>query len=101
MVTFETGCSATAFMPGAFQACSSLQSICIPSSVESLGSCCFKDCQRLCFVTFASGSRLLDFGDPDFASCPSLRLICVPASVRKMTGNGFALKTAPVIEIDP
>jgi hypothetical protein len=44
----------------AFERCSSLRSICIPSSVESIPELCFKDCTRLSNLTFEAGSKLLN-----------------------------------------
>jgi hypothetical protein len=37
--------------------CSSLQSICIPSSFETIAECCFWICAGLSIVTFESGCR--------------------------------------------
>jgi hypothetical protein len=48
----------------AFQACSSLESICIPSSVETISTSCFIHCFNRCTITFERRTRL------DCPSCP-------------------------------
>jgi hypothetical protein len=57
-VTFESGCKLSRIGRSAFWRCSSLSSICIPSSVEQLCASCFADCNGLSSVTFESGSKL-------------------------------------------
>jgi hypothetical protein len=56
--TFESDSKLIRIEAEAFSWCSSLRSICIPSSVEILGWKCFGYCGSLLSVTFESGSRL-------------------------------------------
>jgi hypothetical protein len=56
-VTFETGSKLSRIDLYAFLHCSSLSSICIPSSVEMLGESCFFGCEGLSNVTFEPGSQ--------------------------------------------
>jgi hypothetical protein len=59
----------------AFSDCSSLSSICIPSSVNALCQQCFYQCHSLSRVTFETGSRLARVHDSAFLRCPSLSSI--------------------------
>jgi hypothetical protein len=79
----------------------SLEAICIPSSVESLGLFCFQLCYHLCFVLFEPDSRLSGLPESVFHSCGSLRWIRIPAGVRTMTSETFAYWHPELIEIDP
>jgi hypothetical protein len=55
-VTFESGSLLSGLGKSAFLCCSSLSSMCIPSSVEVLREGCFYGCTALSNVTFESGS---------------------------------------------
>jgi hypothetical protein len=57
-VTFETGCGISALGESAFYGCSSLQSICIPSSVEIIGKSCFDYCDCPITLVLEAGCRL-------------------------------------------
>jgi hypothetical protein len=54
-VTFEPRSKLSRIERGAFAACYSLASICIPSSVEMLSEDCFLACKALSSVTFEAG----------------------------------------------
>jgi hypothetical protein len=60
-VTFEAGSKLSRIHRIAFQWCSSLSSICIPSSVLRIGEGCFARCPALSNLTLESDSRLLRF----------------------------------------
>jgi hypothetical protein len=60
-VTFESDSRLSSIGHYAFRGCSSLTSICIPSSVRSMGHFCFGSCPGLSNLTFESNSRLLRF----------------------------------------
>jgi hypothetical protein len=77
-VRFEAGCRISLFGESAFQHCSSLQSICIPSSVETISKSCFYQCYDLLKVTFEPDSKVSVLGDFAFEYCQSLRSICIP-----------------------
>jgi hypothetical protein len=63
----------------AFSGCSSLSSICIPSSVERLCDQCFEGCRSLATVTFGPAS-ILRWVDPlAFLRCPKLSLSLPPS----------------------
>ena len=87
---------------GAFSDCSSLTSIEIPASVETIQICAFKDCSKLATVTFEPGSRLKtiaggygasgydgQFYYGAFSDCSSLTSIEIPASVEMIESAAF------------
>jgi hypothetical protein len=84
----------------AFASCSSLQSIVIPSSVETIGRGCFRSCKILSTVTFEVGSHLSSLGGFAFEDCSSLHSICVPASVRHFSGFGLAGSQIKTVTVD-
>jgi hypothetical protein len=55
-----------------------LQSICIPSGVEVLGSWAFLSCLELSNVSFEFRSRLIRIERGAFAACEDLQSICLP-----------------------
>jgi hypothetical protein len=57
-VTFESNSKLLQIESRAFNECSSLPSICIPSSVKILYARCFDQCSSLSNVTFGPSSRL-------------------------------------------
>jgi hypothetical protein len=73
----------------AFCACKSLQSICLPASLETVSKFCFIGCDKLADLTFESGSHLSTLGESAFANCPSLHSICLPASVETVSDSCF------------
>jgi hypothetical protein len=80
--------------------CSSLRSISIPSSVESIGSFCFDSDQRLRLIEVAADSRLSILGDGLFRGCGYLRSLFIPASVRQLTGVTFVSSWIRSIDVD-
>jgi hypothetical protein len=69
--------------------CSSLRSIWIPSSVETISEGCFKNCANLSSLLFESGSALSILGDHAFEGCLSLRAFCIPPSVESVSPSCF------------
>jgi hypothetical protein len=57
-VTFEANSKLRRFDETLFCDCSSLKSICVPSSVRILCSGCFSECTSLRCLTFETDSRL-------------------------------------------
>jgi hypothetical protein len=73
----------------AFQNCSLLEAIAIPSSVEVIGESCFWNCENLVAVTFPADSKLLQIDDYAFCWCASLASFCVPSSVAHIGHYSF------------
>ena len=82
---------------GAFSDCSSLTSIEIPASVETIEATAFKRCSKLTTVTFEKGSQLKTIGGGysssyyhgAFSDCSSLTSIEIPASVETIEATAF------------
>ena len=79
---------------GAFSDCTSLTSIEIPASVETIGSTAFERCTALTTVTFEKGSQLKIIELDTFRSCHSLTSIEIPASVETIGAAAFLNCTA-------
>ncbi len=107
-VTFEKGSQLKTIAgdsyDGAFSDCSSLTSIEIPASVETIGKEAFKRCSSLATVTFEKGSQLKTIGGGysssshfgtysdyygAFSDCSSLTSIEIPASVETIEATAF------------
>ena len=101
-VTFENGSqlktigggNSHSYSSGAFSYCSSLTSIEIPASVETIKASAFKGCSSLATVTFENGSQLktIEGGYPSsgtFADCTALTSIEIPASVETIEAAAF------------
>jgi hypothetical protein len=71
----------------AFANCSSLSSICIPSSVEKLSDYCFEECQSLSTIEFEIDSHLSRVEQSVFSGCSSLSSIWIPSSLRCQFGG--------------
>ena len=69
----------------AFQDCSSLASITIPSSVTYIGNNAFYKCSSLTSVSLPS--NVTSIGSNAFQDCSSLTSITIPASVESIKGN--------------
>ena len=104
-VTFEKGSLLktigggyySSYYHGAFSDCSSLTSIEIPASVETIEATAFSDCSKLATVTFEKGSQLKIIGGGysssyyygAFLGCSSLTSIEIPASVETIEATAF------------
>jgi hypothetical protein len=82
-VRFAAGCRNSILGELAFQSCRLLQSICDPSSIETIPRCCFAACQNLSNLIFEPGSRVSVFEDGAFGYGLSLLSICMHASLRQ------------------
>jgi hypothetical protein len=71
-VSFASESKLSRIEKSAFEGCSSLSSICIPSSVEILCEKCFCYCASLSNLTFESESKLSRIGESAFRHCSSL-----------------------------
>ena len=89
----------SSYYHGAFSDCSSLTSIEIPASVETIEATAFSDCSKLATVTFEKGSQLKIIGGGysssyyygAFLGCSSLTSIEIPASVETIEATAFKL----------
>jgi hypothetical protein len=99
-VTFEFGSRLQMLERWTFSGCSSLQSICVPASVEILEDACFFNLPNLSSVTFESGSRLREIGDQVFGICPLLKSIFIPASVSVIDQTAFTESSIEEIVVD-
>lgn len=68
---------------------SSLVSISIPASVETIEGGAFCRCTALQTVTFEKGSKLKTIGSDVFLNCTSLTMIEIPASVETIEDQAF------------
>ncbi|MBO5287569.1 MAG: leucine-rich repeat domain-containing protein, partial [Clostridia bacterium] len=71
----------------AFRNCSSFTSVTIPSSVKSIGGYAFSDCTSLTSVTIPSS--VTSIGDYAFWNCTSLTSITIPSSVTSIGSDAF------------
>lgn len=70
-----------------FEQCNSLQSITIPSTVQSIGDMCFWRSAGLSTVVFETGSNPITLGSSLFSSCSSLKNITLPGNLTIMPSN--------------
>ena len=71
----------------AFNSCSSLTSVTIPSGVTSIGSRAFYYCSGLTAITISSG--VTSIGTYAFQGCSGLKSITIPTSVTSIGDNAF------------
>ena len=93
-ISFEQPSSVEVLLEDCFDACSSLQTITIPSSLTRLGYGTFINCTSLTEVSFASDSSLKYIGKKAFQDCSNLQAITIPSSVTLIDGYAFNLCTA-------
>lgn len=72
---------------GAFEFCSGLTSVAIPSSVTSIGDGAFLDCSGLKSVTIPNS--ITSIGNWAFSGCESLETITIPSSVTNLGDYAF------------
>ena len=86
----------TSIPHNAFDECSGLTSVTIPSSVTSIGSYAFNGCSKLTSVTIPEG--VTSIGYNAFYECSNLTSITIPSSVTSIGGSTFyrcySLRTA-------
>ena len=74
----------------AFAYCKNLTSITIPSSVTSIGSYAFRSCTSLTSVTFEGDSQLISIFSYAFEGCTGLTSITIPSSVTEIGAYAFS-----------
>jgi outer membrane protein OmpA-like peptidoglycan-associated protein len=79
---------------GAFESATSLSSITIPASVQSIGQFAFYYAQSLETVSISQGSQLTSIGASAFSRVPALTSITIPASVTTIGISAFAVSAA-------
>jgi hypothetical protein len=89
-VTFESVSRLQRIEAGVFDRCHSLESICIPGSVDILEYGCFSGCAGLSTITFESGSKLEAFPRGVFWECHHLNSISLPASIVRFYRGCFS-----------
>lgn len=82
------GYTVTSIGSGAFEFCSGLTSITIPSGVTSIGSWTFRECSKLTSITIPYG--VTSIGNAAFMNCKSLTNITIPYGVTSIKDDTFA-----------
>jgi hypothetical protein len=77
-VTFESRLQLSRIEAIAFRHCSSLSSICIPSSVEVVADNCFAESNQISMIRFDSNSQLSSIAASGFSNGPSLSSLYIP-----------------------
>ncbi len=85
----HNGMQVTGIGENAFNNCTSLTSITIPSSVTGIHLQAFSDCTALTSVTFAENSQLSYIAPCTFMNCTSLTNITIPSGVTGIGSQAF------------
>jgi len=72
----------------AFDGCSQLSSVEIPSTIRTIGSYAFANCRNLVRITLPDGMRTLPVGV--FSGCTLLEEVVMPESIIRILGSAFA-----------
>ena len=92
--------SVTSIGESAFQGCSSLVSVYIPSSVTSIGSYAFYSCSSLTSISIPKGVTFI--GNSAFSGCPSLTSISISSGVTFIAYDAFSdCPSLESIAVDP
>jgi hypothetical protein len=80
----------------------SRECVCIPSSIECIGSYSFSQCRNLAFLAFESRPAVTVLGASAFERCSSLVSICLPSSIQ-IIGNKcfFECKSLSNLTFEP
>ncbi len=85
--TIPTGGTVTSIGANAFEGCSGIASVTIPSSVTSIGDRAFMDCTNLSSIVINEG--ITSIGDNAFYGCTALRSVSIPESVLTIGDGAF------------
>lgn len=77
----------TSISPYAFQNCSTLESVELPSTIKEIGDGAFRNCTSLKEIQISYG--VITIGNYAFENCKSLKDIVIPSSVKSMGYNVF------------
>lgn len=91
------GCPVTEIAGYAFQECSNIKSVFIPSGVKKMGTHAFENCHNLTYVSIENG--LTEIPDNAFCYCFSLNDINIPESVKKIGADAFRSSSLSVVDI--
>lgn len=75
----------------AFYYCQGLETVVIPSSIESIGAYAFFNCVKLADLTISEGVQ--NIANSAFVSCKALESVVIPSSVKVIGKNAFRLCT--------
>ncbi len=81
------GTTVTQIGNGAFNGCTRITKVNIPSTVKKIGNTAFYNCDKLEEVTFAGDT--CTFGTDVFYNCSSLKTIVLPAKTKQITQKMF------------
>jgi hypothetical protein len=70
------------------QQSSGIQTVIVPSSLETIGDRCFEECSQLTEITFRKSSKLKRIGERAFAKS-RITSITIPASTEEIDGSAF------------
>jgi hypothetical protein len=88
-LTFEDGCSLSSLGESAFEGCSVLLSIRIPSSITTISARCFMNCSGLSTLEFEPDARIAVIDELAFGYCHSLQSVVIPPSIETIAKDCF------------
>jgi hypothetical protein len=88
-LAFEAGSRLSILGESAFESCSSLRSIWIPSRIETIPGSCFSHCMGLRSLTFEPDSHVSLIGWYAFKWWSSLESVWLPSSVETIATSCF------------
>jgi hypothetical protein len=81
--------SISLFEESTFAGCQPLQSICVPSSIDTISGCCFNNCLSLSNYAFEAGSRISGIAEAGFSECRALRSLRIPIGLRQVIAGAM------------
>jgi len=88
-ITFEENSVLTNIGDNTFYKCTNLSSITVPDTVTNISKNAFQECSSLTTVTFSTNSSLSSIGVKAFYKCSNLTSILIPDSVLSIGDNAF------------